>query len=244
MENQSKRPGAESGSQGTSLLQPNSTTTAVVNAKTKVHTRYKLADGKQVPSVTTVLGILNKPALMDWAWKCGLDGVDYKAVRDQAGGIGTLAHYLIMCYLKGETPNTSEYSQQDIDKAENCLLSFYEWEKNHKLEPVLIETPLVSGVYGFGGTIDFFGKVDGQPTLLDFKTGKAIYPEFFYQLAAYEHLLGEAGHLIEVTRILRIGRDEDEGFEERSIGNLDKHFDLFLNCLSIYTLQKEIRRDK
>jgi len=214
------------------------------NNKAKVHTVYKLASGDRVPSVTTILGILNKPALLDWAWRCGCDGLDYKAVRDSAADIGTLAHYLVMCHLTGQEPDTSEYSAQDIEQAETCLIKFWEWEKGHKIEPILVESPLISEEYQFGGTIDFFGKVDGQPTLVDFKTGKAIYSEFFYQLAAYEHLLGEAGHLIEVTRILRIGRNEDEGFEERTIGKLDKQWELFLNCRNIYNLQKEIRRVK
>lgn len=212
--------------------------------KTRVHTVYKLKSGDRVPSVTTILGILNKPALLDWVWQMGTQGLDYKAVRDSAGDIGTLAHYLIICDLKGEKPDTSEYSTQDIEKAETCLIKYWGWAKGHKVEPIMLETPLLSEQYQFGGTIDFFGKVDGQPTLLDFKTGKAIYPEFFCQLAAYEQLLAEAGQLIEVTRILRIGRNEDEGFEERTIGRLDNQWQIFLNCLSIYNLQKEIRRDK
>jgi len=211
-------------------------------SKTKIHTVYKLGSGERVPSVTTILGILNKPALLDWAWKCGCDGLDYKAVRDQAGDIGTLVHYLIMCHLTKTEPDTSEYSAQDIEKAENCLIKYWDWEKGHETEPVLVETPLVSDVYQFGGTIDFFGVIDGQPTLLDFKTGKAIYPEFFYQLAAYKQLLTEQGYLVEVTKILRIGRDENEGFEERTLGKLDKQWELFLNCLNIYQLQKEIRK--
>ena len=212
--------------------------------KTKIHTVYKLKSGDRVPSVTTVLGILGKPALIQWAWELGTQGIDYKAVRDNAGDIGTLSHHLIMCDIKGEKPDTSEYSAQDIDKAENCLIKYYDWTMNHKIKPLMVETPLISEEHQFGGTIDFFGEVDNQPTLLDFKTGKAIYPEFFYQLAAYEQLLAEAGQLIEVTRILRIGRNEDEGFEERTIGKLDNQWQVFLNCLSIYNLQKEIRREK
>ncbi len=218
--------------------------TETESKKTRIHTVYKLKSGDRVPSVTTILGILNKPALLDWAWQMGTQGLDYKAVRDSAGDIGTLAHYLILCDLKGEKPDTSEYSSQDIAKAETCLIKYWDWQKGHKIEPIMLETPLISEQYQFGGTIDFFGKVDGQPTLLDFKTSKAIYPEFFYQLAAYEQLLAEAQQLIEVTRVLRIGKSEDEGFEERTIGKLDNQWQIFLSCLKIYNLQKEIRRDK
>ena len=210
--------------------------------KVKVHTIYKLADGTRVPSVTTVLGILAKPALLDWAWKMGQQGLDYKAVRDSAGDIGTLAHYLIMCHLKGEKPDTSEYSPQALNQAETCLLKYWDWEKGHQISPLLIEVPLVSEYYGFGGTIDFYGQVDGVFTLLDFKTGKAIYSEQFIQLAAYRELLAEANHPIDTTRILRIGKSEEEGFEERMAGDLGKHFDLFKHCLGIYNLQKELRK--
>jgi len=157
--------------------------------------------------------------------------------------IGTLAHQMIVDYFNKVETDTSEYSQSQIDLAENCLLSFWEWEKGHKIEVILAEVPLISHQYGYGGTIDCFCKLDGQPTLLDFKTGKAIYPEMFYQLAAYEQLLAEAGHLIEVTRILRIGRDNDEGFEERTVGKLDNQWSIFINCLNIYNLQKDIKKE-
>jgi len=210
--------------------------------KSRAHTIYKLDDGTKIPGVTTVLGILNKPALIKWANNLGLQGIDSSKYRDEMADIGTLAHQMIVDYFNKVETDTTEYSESQIDKAENCLLSFWEWEKQHKIEVILAETPLISMQYGYGGTIDCFCNLDGQPTLLDFKTGKAIYPEYFYQLAAYEQLLAEAGHSFEVSRILRIGRDEDEGFEERSVGKLDKEFEVFIHCLSIYNLQKEIKR--
>lgn len=209
--------------------------------KSKAHIRYELPDGTKVPGVTTVLGVLNKPALVIWANRLGLQGIDSSKYRDEMADIGTLAHQMIVDNFKGEETDTSEYSKSQIELAENCLLSFWAWEKGHKIEVIMAEAQLVSAQYGYGGTIDCFCKLDGQPTLLDFKTGKAIYTEFFYQLAAYEQLLAEAGHLIEVTRILRIGRDADEGFEERSVGKLDKQFELFKHCLAIYNLMKEVK---
>uniref|UniRef100_A0A6M3J2Q8 PD-(D/E)XK nuclease superfamily protein n=1 Tax=viral metagenome TaxID=1070528 RepID=A0A6M3J2Q8_9ZZZZ len=209
--------------------------------RSRAHITYKLPDGTKVPGVTTVLGVLNKPALVIWANRLGLQGIDSSKYRDEMADIGTLAHKMILDYFKGEKTDTSEYSKSQIDLAENCLLSFWEWEKGHKIEVIMAEAQLISQEHGYGGTIDCFCKLDGQPTLLDFKTGKAIYPEFFYQLAAYEQLLAEAGHLIEVTRILRIGRDADEGFEERSVGKLDKQFEIFTHCLAIYNLKKEVK---
>ena len=210
--------------------------------KARAHTIYKLPDGVRVPGVTTILGVLNKPALVKWANNLGLQGIDSSKYRDGMADIGTLAHQMILSYFKGEDTDTSEYSKSQIELAENCLLSFWEWEKGHNIKVIKAEVPLISEKYGYGGTIDCFCSLDGIATLLDFKTGKAIYPEMFYQLAAYKQLLVEGNHLVGMTRILRIGRDEDEGFEERLVADTTKHFELFKYCLAIYNLQKELRR--
>ena len=214
-----------------------------VGNKAKVHTVYKTNNGNRVPSVTTIIGILAKPALIDWAWKLGCQGIDYKKVRDTAGDIGTLAHYLIMCDIKGEQADTSEYSSQDIDKAETCLIKYWEWKKTNPIRPIMTEEALVSELYHYGGTLDCFAEREDTEefVLIDFKTGKAIYNEHFIQLAAYENLLAEHGYHFDKTMVLRIGKDESEGFEVREIGSLENHFEIFKHCLSIYQLQKEIR---
>ena len=211
--------------------------------KTKIHTVYKTQDGKRVPSVTTILGILNKPALLQWAWQCGVDGLDYRTVRDTAGDIGTLAHYMILSHLRKQEPDLSEYSQHNIDLAENCFLKYLEWEQEHTIEPLLVEEPLVSELYGFGGTIDCLAKVNEELWLVDHKTGKAIYPEMAHQLAAYSHLLTEAGYNVANARILRIGRDETIDFEERVFNDMKIHWQIFQSCLNIYNLQKVVRKE-
>jgi len=208
--------------------------------KSKAHIRYELPDGTKVPGVTTVLGVLNKPALVIWANRLGLQGIDSSKYRDEMADIGTLAHQMIIDHFNKIATDTSDYSETQIDLAENCLLSFYEWEKGHDIKVIMAEAPLVSEL-GFGGTIDCYCMLDGVATLLDFKTGKAIYPEMFYQLAAYAELLRERGYLVSASRILRIGRDNDEGFEERTVGKLDKQWEMFAHCLAIYNLQRELK---
>lgn len=211
--------------------------------KATAHTRYKLADGTKVPGVTTVLGILNKPALVKWANNLGLRGIDSTKYRDEMADIGTLAHQMIVDYFNKTETDTADYSENQIKLAENCLLSFWAWEKGHKIEVIMAEVPLVSAEYGFGGTIDCYCTLDNQLTLLDFKTGKAIYPEMLYQLAAYKHLLRKNSNRVEQCRILRIGRDADEGFEERLITNMSDYWEVFKHCLAIYNLQKEIKKE-
>ncbi|NQT48675.1 MAG: hypothetical protein HQ578_06840 [Chloroflexi bacterium] len=218
-----------------------------MTTKTKVHTVYKTQEGKRVPSVTTILGVLGKPALIEWAWKMGLEGQDYKKVRDEAGDAGTLAHYLILCHLRGEEPDTSEYAPAQLTLAENSFLSYLEWERVHKLDTEMVEEPLVSEVNGFGGTADWVGFLDDKFTLIDFKTGKAIYSEMIYQVAAYKALLTErSGYPAGNVKILRIPREETEAFEERLISkdDLEYGWQIFQACLKIYQLQKLVRKQK
>lgn len=221
---------------------------ATAAQRTKIHTVYKDSTGKRLPSVTTVLGILNKPALMDWAWKCGLAGDDYKAVRDDAGNVGTLAHYLILCHLRNEKPDLSQWPKDQIDRAENAFLSYLEWAKGHTVKPLLTEQPLVSDVMGFGGTIDCLAELDGALVLIDHKSGKAIYRDMVYQLGAYWHLLQQAGRVVDHARILRISKVEPEAhqaetFEEKvySPEALAHGYDVFQHCLALYRLTSRDR---
>jgi hypothetical protein len=206
--------------------------------KVKAHTQYVNNNGDKIVGVTTVLSVLSKPFLIVWANKLGLQGIDSTRYVDKMANIGTIAHLLVMHHLKGTTPDLSEYSQSDIATAQNCMKSFYEWEKVHKIEPILLEVPLASDIYNYGGTADFIGEVDGTLELIDFKTGSGIYNDYLIQVSAYRQLAKERGHDINRARILRIGRDDNEGFEERLITRFDNEFELFKHCLAIYNLKK------
>lgn len=216
---------------------------AVVEAlkRTKARTRYINSRGEEVPGVTTILGVLAKPALIHWAWDLGRQGFDYRRYRDALADIGTLAHQMIADDLRGIKTDTSAYSPEQVDKAENAALSWYEWRRGHSIEPLVVEQPLVSEAYQYGGTPDCLALVDGTPTLLDIKTSRAIYQEMLIQLAAYWQLLQENGHDVRGARILRVGRDESEGFEERAVGDMRVYWDIFYHCLQIYSLQKRLK---
>jgi hypothetical protein len=142
--------------------------------------------------------------------------------------------------LTKQEPDLSQYGKFEIDKAENSLISYFEWEKSREIYPIENELPLVSEQYKYGGTIDCYCELDEELWLLDFKTGKAIYNEMLIQLAAYHQLLTENGYPVHKAKILRIGRDETEGFEEKTITDFTPYWEIFKHCLGIYKLQKQI----
>lgn len=208
--------------------------------KVKAHTRYYTADGLLVPGVTGVLKVLNKPELIPWANKLGLQGVDSAAYTAEAAMVGTLAHALIEAHLNGEIPDLSDFSPAQLERAQHSLKAFIEWKGHHLFEAVLIEASLVSEEYGFGGTVDCVAVLDDVLTLLDFKTSSGIFKDHFYQVSAYWKLLAENGHAVKGVRILRIGRTEGEGMEEHILtGKQVLHgWQVFEQCLRLWRLLK------
>ena len=208
--------------------------------KAKAHVVYKLADGTRVPGTTTITGLLNKPALVKWANNLGLEGIDSSKYVDAAASVGTLAHEMCEAYLRKERLDLSQYSPDDVTRARRAFRKFIGWTKGKRIEPLLLEEPLVSEKHQFGGTIDILANVNGTPTLIDLKTSKALYPEHLLQVAAYDQLLVDNGYWSSEVYILRIGRVEDEGFEYRRVDRLRRRWRVFSHLLEVYRLQKEL----
>jgi hypothetical protein len=193
---------------------------------------------------------MNKPALLAWAWAEGKAGRDFRKVKDQAADIGTLAHFLCECHLKRLEADTSEFSPADLSKAENAVIKFMTWWDNNGFKLVASETQLVSEMFGFGGTLDIVAEdKGGYLHLIDIKTSKAIYDEYWFQVAAYHELWNETHFGTSVlkgeTYIVRIGKKADEDdFEMLGRINLDNEFDVFLKCLALYKAVKETKQKK
>ncbi len=211
--------------------------------RVKAHIIYKNKEGKRVPGVTTFIGVLNKPALVSWANNLGLQGINVKDYVDDKADIGTLVHEMMFCDLKGEKADTSYYTAIQIEIAKNSFKKYLNWKKQHTIKSIVLEYGMVSEKYQYGGTIDNYCLLDGVPTLIDYKTSKAIYSEMFIQVAAYRQLLKEHGHKVKNVAILRVGRDELEGFEYKKIltKKINLCWKMFKNCMAIYNLKKQIK---
>ena len=207
----------------------------------KAHTRYYDESGKRLPGTTTILGVMSKGyGLMKWYWQMGMKGIDVEKYVDKTANIGTLGHYLIECELKDEQPDLEPFSNEEINAAENCLIKFYDWQEENELEVLGVEKTLVSEKHKYGGTIDLYCKLNGEYTLVDLKTSKAIYDSHMIQLAAYKNLLEENDYKVEQVKILRIGRTDDEGFEVRTQEDLSTEWELFQNLINVYNLKKQL----
>ena len=171
-------------------------------------------DGKHVVSVTTILKRLAKPELIDWAANCAVDhiaaafvrdGFIVKAtdddicalltdartahtrIRDKAGDVGTKLHEAVRALLSGDHVRLPL-----DDQVAKALQAFSEWRLQHRIQPLALERRVFSADMMYAGTTDFWGYIDDELCVLDFKTGGSdIYDETWYQLAGYEAALLE-----------------------------------------------------
>ena len=159
------------------------------------HMDYYNKDKIKVPSVTTVIGILNKDGLIQWANSIGKRGIDYKKFLNERALVGSVAHELIEAHLSDKNPALfcSNEIKSEATQILNTLkvategIKFY----NHEFELSLSSDR-------FGGTLDMLCdiEINGElnTVLVDFKTSKKPYITQFIQLGAYLELLRLNNH--------------------------------------------------
>lgn len=104
--------------------------------------------------------------------------------------------------------------------------------------------PLVSEIYKFGGTIDWYGKIGDDYWLIDIKTAKGLYPEHEMQVSAYFSMLIENGYKVDGVRLLRVGRSEDEGFDDHVLSDnrLRQGWEVFKCALDLYRAKQKFEK--
>jgi hypothetical protein len=65
--------------------------------------------------------------------------------------------------------------------------SWKDWASSVALEPLAVERTVFCDTCGYAGTLDLYARGKGVLTVLDWKSGKAIYPEAFLQNVACRH---------------------------------------------------------
>lgn len=173
----------------------------------------------------------------------------HKKELAKAGEIGTQCHALIEWTLRTSMCEKCGPAPEINDKAKWAFAAWMRWKDKVNLKPISIETTVVSERYGFAGTMDLLAEVNGELTLLDWKTGKAIYPESFLQNAAYRHATRELG-IGDPLRglIVRLPKvDTDPEFEIADAGDEWLNFKTFLTAFDLWKWQQrteEARKEK
>ena len=166
--------------------------------------RFYEVDGKNYPSVTTVLNIRKKDGLIEWRKNVGEGAANWEMARAARRGKST--HTLIEQYLKSETPSERSVLPLGLFK----LLKPYVDQINniHLLESIMYSHKLT-----IAGQVDCVAEYNGKLSVIDFKTANKERQEswidnYFLQCTAYAIMYEEIFKKpIEQIVILLAGED-------------------------------------
>jgi hypothetical protein len=157
-----------------------------------------------VPSVTTILGNLNKPALPNWAarevakyavenipsWENlpandAIDLLKRAPYRNMSrrGDVGTAVHAAVEAWIN--TPGEEPPVVDNLDLLP-YIAGAISYLNEHVARVIHTEVTLFNREYQYAGTVDAIVKLkEGGVAIVDWKTSKGVYPEHALQLVAY-----------------------------------------------------------
>ncbi len=204
-------------------------------------------EDKSYLSVTTILSVIDKPALRYWFGKqVYLAMVNNPAlqekealsapykVSDTAKDRGTTIHSIVEAYKKGSTINL----EGTPEALQGFVKAFYRAMQEIDITFLEQEKTIFSKTHKIAGTLDLLAKVNGSIYVLDIKTGKDIYQEAFLQTSAYKSILEETGTKTDGVGILLLKEDGSYKFETRI--DIELEIKAFYACKDLYIgLHKE-----
>lgn len=243
-----------------------------------------------VPGVTSITGVMDKPALIYWAVNQTVEflqtaiqpGQPYDEVHiaamlkaaknarfstsNKATTIGSLVHDWIEKYIKytikhGQPPVVVEADPDRVrrpghigipfnEDAARAIDQFLKWEKKNKVEYIFSERKTFSPTHWYAGTCDIGAIINGKRTVLDWKTSKDIYEDYFIQVSAYAKALEEEGdEPYEQIMIVQVPKDGKEfkaqakPHKRTPEKDINFYFELFLQCRGIYAWKNEKPKD-
>jgi len=122
-------------------------------------------------AVTKLIALLDKPALLKWANKVGLQGIDLSDYQKKSKSDGTSNHNKLERYFKHGEPFSG------VELLEKELAGF---------KVIGCETEVNNGF--ICGRVDLILEKNNVLYICDFKSSKGIYLGTKLQLSAYKHL--------------------------------------------------------
>lgn len=190
---------------------------------------YQLPSGVWVPSVTTVVGSINKKGIERWRSRVGEE--EANRVLSVASARGTDVHNVIEKYLD----NTENFLTEEFPTTKSTFRDFkFHLDKIDNIR--YLETGLHSERMRLAGTADCIADFDGTLSVIDFKTSRKPKKEkyiesYFLQATAYA-LMHEDLTGIPVDQIVILiwsQEGEVQEFVKSKRDYMDKLFDVIVN---------------
>lgn len=198
--------------------------------------RVYTLNGDELVSVSSVVGVLSKEALMAWHEDMGARGaiaahhlgelddvpdediikrvrllnLGAAAKRDEGADRGKAIHAAFESLARtGEPPDPSELPGEWRPWLRGAVRAWLAMNP----DPLHIEEIVCNPLQQYAGRFDLIANVDGRRLLIDYKTGKGrVYPESMAQTGLYRLALEPSG-IEDVEGIIVVGVDDGGGFE-------------------------------
>ncbi len=232
----------------------------VADIKGKNH-NYTL-NGKKLTGVTTILGVIDKPALIPWAARMATDyikeNLSYKRIkllrkgyvvvrskvideattawqrtRDTAGEAGKDVHAILEDIITEAIQKTGGYIETDSHENKQ-VDNFLKWARANTIKFLESEKSVYSKSLWFGGTLDFLYEKDSEVYVGDIKTSSAIYPINYWQCSAYQFCLQEMGLYPKIKGFTIVRCGKDGKFEIGENYAYEDNISGFQSALNIY----------
>jgi len=222
---------------------------------------YKVGN-KIVYGVSSIVSIIDKPALMYWAvnqcidnlkgiWEAGKSYDEIEIIKaletaknihtekkNQSATIGELAHKWIENYIKSKIEGKEPPAPPLNEQLKNSIDAFLKWEKENNVEWLESERKIYSKKYDYAGTLDAEAIVNNELSIIDFKTSQGIYDEYLLQVSAYLYAREEETKKdYKNIYIVRIGKNGDLETKKIKDKELKDCFKAFIGCLEVYKWQ-------
>ena len=160
--------------------------------------------------------------------------------KDKAADIGTQVHDWAEQFIKAKTKKDVAPIPKD-PQVYNGVSAFLKWVDEFDVKFLSSEKHIYSKKHNYAGIMDAEAIIGRRRCVIDFKTSKAIYPEFRFQVAAYQAAgEEESGKLYSGNKwLVRFGKEDGE-FEAHEYAEHDKDFKAFLSALNLRRRLKEL----
>lgn len=153
--------------------------------------------------------------------------------KQEAATIGTQVHDWVEQFIKAKSKK--DYPEEPKDPAVyNGVSAFLKWVDEYNVKFITSEKIVYSKKYNYAGIMDAEAIIKKKLSVIDFKTSKAIYPEFRFQVAAYQAASEEeSGKEYPGDKwLIRFGK-EDGQFEPHNFNEQAEDFQAFLGALKL-----------
>lgn len=130
--------------------------------------KYFTPEGNAYPSITTVLSILSKQAIMEWRKRVGEE--EANKISRQAAGRGTAVHKLAEDYIDNLEDWKGKHMPANIASFMDIKPILDERLNNVWMQ----ETFLYSDKLKCAGQVDCIAEFDGELSIIDFKTSRRV----------------------------------------------------------------------